>query len=404
VSHESLAWYDRQRAADMATQFVLHELCFIADAEGYIRRVKVEYIAERVRAAPSTVFRALNDLEAAGVFSRETRSTANGGKVATGRLHFNCDLLVLTKTERSRLDRAGVATSAACADASDEEDLEPAGGWGDEATGAGETASLRRTPESGLRQNESLESNRTPESGLPDSRIRSQVVQNPESGSPDSGVRSLYKDSIESNPKESLSSSAAVPSGAGEREAPSDFEKNLEEDWQAFKANYPWDNTMSRPAARRELAKFTRADRAKAARGAGIYAAKLKARGKLHTRDAVTWLRDREFDDIVAAERSVMTAEGTRSLGTFVIEGTDWWRAWDRHVRLKSGGMALDADPLGRVRGGIGSPVTIYPGDDPKLRGKRGWFRPTAYPPRSTGPPGEGTRATDEDEPRIDFD
>ena len=128
---------------------------------------------------------------------------------------------------------------------------------------------------------------------------------------------------------------------------------------EAFAKVYPVDATTSFEALRREAERLPPRDRARALRAAEVYAKAAAKRGA-GVLQASVWLSRRRFEDV---ERAEAAAERTGVSRVFVARGTPAWDAWAN----------------------AGHKPTLIS----EHAGKTGWWFPTLFPPRSTGPPVE---------------
>ncbi len=280
MSFEAQSWARRQRCGNVARKAVLMTLANWADADGFVKACRVEYIEQFTELGRSSVFNRLRELENMGAFTRE-RGHHSDGRTVSLNLQFQAEIGEAESPETSE----------------------------DEKT---KSSGLDQTKSSGLDSVSSDESSgldQTKSSGLDSRFMEENLLKNP------------------STTTTSSPSSAASPADDQASEEPKG-PKEASEGWQTFLQAYPFDATMAVDEAEELFEALSIKDRLKAIRFAKIYSEDLKRRGKSHARDIAAWLKGRAFDKLEAALGLKARSIGLPKPQVFVARGTDAWKAW----------------------------------------------------------------------------
>ena len=198
----------------------------------------------------------------------------------------------------------------------------------------------------------------SPPDGLPSAENEGGQSATRTGGSPPGGLPPYIN-----NTRETIHSPPPPPDRRNEDAIEKRDEAEMQNFVEAFAKVYPVDATTSFEALRREAERLAPKDRERALRAAEIYAKAASKRGA-GVLQASVWLSRRRFEDV---ERAEAAAERTGVSRVFVARGTPAWDAW----------------------ASAGHKPTLIS----EHQGKTGWWFPTLFPPRSTGPPIEDVSA-----------
>lgn len=348
MSTEADEWAYRQETPSPAVQIVLILLARIADQNGNIQFISVEYLFRKARQSKASTFRRLNELEELGLLTR-IKKFVNRRAIISGKLHLE---RTLRDGDQEPSDPVAEALESALV-APDQEPL------------AVDSAKPNFGPSE---ENDDSQIENRQSEGSTILNLRVEDSHSSESRG-FSLLRVPYKDKgnliIES------SSTTALQKQIEEVEkADIEFQKRLGADWERFKEAYPLDASMDRDATREALGELSLGDRDKCIRAVPKYLAVLAAKKRSFPMDAINFIRKRKFDEIVDAEQEQAERAGFDKPKTvFVSYPSEAFDAWDAHARR---------------HGRIGYPHTIK-----NDKGQSGWMFPTLYPPKDPTPPEE---------------
>lgn len=347
MSKEAEYWAYRQETPGPALQIVLLLLAAIANENGDIQFISLEYLWPKARQSRASTYRRLNELEELQLLSRY-KKFVNRRAIISGKLHL--DRVLRDRTEEG----ADLAQEALESAAYDELGAVPCHDPKRANSGKPE-----ETDES------QIEKGHPEEASEGSTNLKLRLEESHSSETRGISLLRLHKENlfIESNTTTTTSrESAVLKQIVVVEEADREFQKKRDADFERFTANYPMDPTMDRDAAKHALGLLTLADRDIAIRRAAIYAQALVARNKKFALDAVNWIRKRKFDEIGETRQEQAEKVGLDKYpDVFVACPSPAFDAWNAHARR---------------HGKVGYPRSAH------KDGQKGWYFPTLYPPK----------------------
>jgi hypothetical protein len=282
MSFEAQQWAVQQRCGNLSRKAVLMILANVADGDGFVRSVRVEYLQWTTELSRRTIYRELRELENGGALTRD-RGHNDDGRTASCTLNLT-GIFKLRKTP--------------------------------------ETAEMRETEKDSAMGG-------TKQSAMDGTKIDKQSAMGGTEQSAN-GDTSLYWDKLYNIPSTTTLVSPS-PARASQDDQPSEANespKGAFDGFQELLRSYPFDSTMGLDEAERLFDALSVKDRLKAIRFAKIYAGDLKRRGRSQPRDIAAWLKSRAFDRIAASMDEKARSAGLKNAQVFVARGTDAWKAW----------------------------------------------------------------------------